>query len=365
MPFKIPAGLRSITVAYGFVVMVCAVLAYSNHVRAAEGPQEVLLKEVKTWAGKQLGIEAALVDVPPLDARLKIPHCPEPLQFDFPFQTRDTVRALCHSSKEQVFVRITATERKNVLLASRDLKQGQVIAESDTVFGKPARWTPELVVDRTRLVGKTLLQPVAQGEPFRDLALEQRVQALRVTKVVKTDDIIPADALKPERIAADVLPRGAMPARQPSLAARAARELIPGQILLSDDVKEVKTVAIARTPLNVGQTLEADSFELRKIPLSGDEAEFVTDLREIENLESTRSLAPGTALRRQDTKPAVIVHRGQQITVQFAASGGLEVTFIAEALNDARLGEMVSVKNQDSGKIVQAVVSGKGTARAR
>ena len=44
---------------------------------------------------------------------------------------------------------------------------------------------------------------------------------------------------------------------------------------------------------------------------------------------------------------------------------GLVPKLTGEALTDARLGDIISVKNQESGKIIQAIVSGKGAARAR
>ena len=66
------------------------------------------------------------------------------------------------------------------------------------------------------------------------------------------------------------------------------------------------------------------------ILLAGDQADFLTDPDELENLELTRGLPRGAPLRRQDTRPAMIVYRGQQITVQFASTGGLEISFVAD-----------------------------------
>ena len=54
----------------------------------------------------------------------------------------------------------------------------------------------------------------------------------------------------------------------------------------------------------------------------------------------------------------------RQIVEALATNSGLELSFRAEALHDARIGEQISLKNQDSGKIIQGIVTGKGTARA-
>ena len=332
---------------------------------ASDALRDKLLSDARQWVGKQMAIEIDRVEIAAPDARLKSPACPEPLQFDFPFTTRDTVRASCTSSGAQIFVRITILPARIAVLARHDLPLGRVIEEPDLVVGKAAHWSPGAITDRESLLGKTLLRPLKQGEPFYDSFLEQRVQAFRVTRPLKADEAIPRDALRVEQVAPDALPRGMRPARLPPPAARTARDLAPGHILLSSDVKELIKVAVARQALTVGQRLEGSAFEIREIAVAGDEQELIKELPEIENLELTRSLAAGSTLRRSDTKPALLVFRGQQITVQLLTTSGLEVSFAAEALHDARLGDPVSVKNIESGKIIQVLVTGKGTARAR
>jgi flagella basal body P-ring formation protein FlgA len=52
------------------------------------------------------------------------------------------------------------------------------------------------------------------------------------------------------------------------------------------------------------------------------------------------------------------------VLVTLSSVSGLELTFRAEALHDARLGEQVGLKNLESGRIIQGTTTGKGTARA-
>jgi flagella basal body P-ring formation protein FlgA len=58
-----------------------------------------------------------------------------------------------------------------------------------------------------------------------------------------------------------------------------------------------------------------------------------------------------------------LIKRGQTVLATWAPVAGLMVSARLEALDDGRLGEVVRLKNRDTGRIVSGVVSGQNTAQ--
>ena len=68
-------------------------------------------------------------------------------------------------------------------------------------------------------------------------------------------------------------------------------------------------------------------------------------------------LPAGAALDASDLKPALLVRRGAEVRL-LSESGALRIEARAVALGDARRGERVAVRNERSGRRLEAIVSG-------
>jgi len=77
-----------------------------------------------------------------------------------------------------------------------------------------------------------------------------------------------------------------------------------------------------------------------------------------------RDLMPGTPLRSQDIRPALLVRRGQMVMLSIGLSGDLQVKARLEALQDGRMGEQIRLKNRESGRQISGVVTGLNTVQA-
>ena len=112
-----------------------------------------------------------------------------------------------------------------------------------------------------------------------------------------------------------------------------------------------------------GQSVEALMFEMGLVSARENTQRYYTDLKGLEFGELARNLQAGEPLRQSDVRPAILVRKGQIVVLTVSMPGGLQVTLRSEALQDARLGDTVSVRNPESGRVMNGVVTGKNAAR--
>ncbi len=78
----------------------------------------------------------------------------------------------------------------------------------------------------------------------------------------------------------------------------------------------------------------------------------------------TQNLAAGNAITPKQVKAPVLVRRGEKVTI-VAAIGTLKVRGKGKALEDAALGELISVRNSQSKRIIQGVVTRPGVVNVQ
>jgi len=74
----------------------------------AQSAQDKLLLQVRQWVAKTQNTTPAQVDIAPLDPRVQVQTCPQPLQMDLPFASRETVRVRCGQPPWQLYLRLQA-----------------------------------------------------------------------------------------------------------------------------------------------------------------------------------------------------------------------------------------------------------------
>lgn len=120
-------------------------------------------------------------------------------------------------------------------------------------------------------------------------------------------------------------------------------------------VKAYKQVLILNTALKRNDVVRAEhlSSEVRDIgALNGG---YLNDASQIVDKQVTRNLAPGTVLNRQHYTDAMLIKRGQQVSIQ-SGSPGLMISAPGVAMSDGVMGQTISVKNLSSARVLQAVV---------
>lgn len=121
-------------------------------------------------------------------------------------------------------------------------------------------------------------------------------------------------------------------------------------------------VLVAAKPLLKGQFIDTDAVRFQKQNIARLKNGYYSRDSNLEQLESRRNLAQGTVLTPANLSPRLLVHSGQQVTLVLDYNG-MQIRSTDEALRSASLGEVVRVRNSQSLKIVEGVVSGEAQVR--
>ena len=328
--------------------------------------QAQLMQDIRLWVGSQSGVPPEQVEIAPIDARLRVQPCPAGVALDFPFPSRDSVRVRCQQPAWQLFIRIKVLQPSSMVVASQPLRAGQILSDADLRMKPRDRPVAGSVDDRNSLIGRLLRVDVAAGEPVLMKDIEDAQRVLRIQKPVRSGDPIPD-----ESVGSEVLPRIRVPAgalsELPKGGGLAIRDLPVGHILLTGEVVRLQRVLVAKKNLAAGDALDASQFELRMLSASesAQGQHYYAEVSGLQNTELARNLRSGDALRISDVRQALLVRRGQSVDLTVVTSSGLELSLRAEALADGRMGETVSLRNPESGRVLTGIVTGRNTARTR
>jgi flagella basal body P-ring formation protein FlgA len=133
---------------------------------------------------------------------------------------------------------------------------------------------------------------------------------------------------------------------------------VPVEIRRRTDVLVMKRAA-AR-----GETLSAADVTVQSRVLPGLESQYVGSAAELAGRLTRRPIPSGTALTADALAAALLIHRGQGVTLA-ASHSGIEVRAPGVALADASANQRVRVRNLNSLKIVEGVADSEGVVRIR
>ena len=89
---------------------------------------------------------------------------------------------------------------------------------------------------------------------------------------------------------------------------------------------------------------------------------YASDVAEVDGMVTTRTLLPGRTIPVASLREAWAVERGSPVTLVFSDQG-LVITAPGTPLQNASIGEMIRVRNIDSGVIVSGTVMQDGSIR--
>ncbi len=141
-------------------------------------------------------------------------------------------------------------------------------------------------------------------------------------------------------LAALALP-GAQAARAAETVLVPAKVIYPGEIVSADALKEVTLVEGAAPPANV--------------------AVAIADL---EGKIAKRTLLPGRYVQQNAVRTAYLVEKGVPVEMVFV-SGSLRISTSAVTLEPGAAGDVVRLRNVDSGKVVSGTVMADGSVRVQ
>ncbi|MCP4490518.1 MAG: flagellar basal body P-ring formation protein FlgA [Gammaproteobacteria bacterium] len=128
--------------------------------------------------------------------------------------------------------------------------------------------------------------------------------------------------------------------------------ILPVRIELFDDV------LVAAQSLHKGQFIGDQQVSFQKKNISRLNSGYYSQSDSLLGLEAKRNIKRGTILTPQSLRPRLLVKSGQQVTILLNYKG-LHIKSSGRALQSARRGEVVKVRNNQSNRVVEGIVSGE------
>lgn len=112
-----------------------------------------------------------------------------------------------------------------------------------------------------------------------------------------------------------------------------------------------------------GETIGADA--LREVPVKNgkrDLSAVVTFVEQVEGKIARRTLLPGRFIAVNSVRDAYLIEQGAAVQVMFV-HGGLTISATAVTLQAGSAGDVVKVRNMDSGSVFTGTVMADGSIR--
>ena len=131
---------------------------------------------------------------------------------------------------------------------------------------------------------------------------------------------------------------------------------LPARIAVFDDI------AVTASALVKGQIIDETTAIFRKRDIARLKNGYFTRQSVLMDLQARRNLPQGTVLTSSNLSPRLLVKSGQRVTLVLNYKG-LQVKSTGQALQSASRGQLVRVRNSQSQKIVEGVVTGDATVQ--
>lgn len=138
----------------------------------------------------------------------------------------------------------------------------------------------------------------------------------------------------------------------------------PWTLYVPVQVDAMMEVLTSTSHLQRGQIPGKDELAFREIPLSEIPTGYLTEKAQLLNRELVRGIRPGDVLTDRMLRVRELIKRGQEVTIH-ANSPGIDIKMNGIALENGKLGQLISVQNTNSGRTIQAEVQNDSTVVVR
>ncbi|WP_164826943.1 flagellar basal body P-ring formation chaperone FlgA [Sinorhizobium meliloti] len=147
----------------------------------------------------------------------------------------------------------------------------------------------------------------------------------------------------------------AQPARAVLFAAMASCLLSPAAALA-----EPPTAVIPKQTIYPGEKLDASMLEVVDVTNPDLRDGYVHSIDEVDGMVTKRTLLPGRVILASALREQYAVERGSTVRLVFN-NGGLTITAAGSPLQNAAVGDLIRVRNVDTGVIVSGTVMADST----
>ena len=353
---------ESHTAAMKQIVFILGLLTQSlGYADSFPGGHEALVSVTTEWIAKDQSIDKEWIEVLPPDRRIPITGCESMLSIRFPFiNNRKTVEVACSNPSWKRYLRVKIDEQQNAWLFAQDLVKGTQLRNEHITYGPIiGSQVPELLEDG-QIIGRIIRENVSEGEMVTKDLLSEELTVYVPTRSYEAGEIIVLEDLSIERHIEDTSIKPVTLWPQQTVIAKS--QLDPGKPIESSDIEIADYVLIAKTTIVNGQVITEDLVESRLEAITNYGPQPLTKIKEIIGLEATRTIRAGQQLNANDFVAADLVRKNETVRL-IITRGALEITVETIALENAKIGEQVLLKNPDSGKEIKGIVTGRHEAR--
>ena len=124
-------------------------------------------------------------------------------------------------------------------------------------------------------------------------------------------------------------------------------------------VRATRSALLARVPLRPGEALRAEDFQVQAVDVAMQSSAVLPGDAALGGMRLRRGLEPGAVLSAAQVEARPPVARDERVAVR-VVRGTVTIETTAQALADARLGEMTRVRNMSTNESYSARVVGDG-----
>jgi flagella basal body P-ring formation protein FlgA len=223
--------------------------------------------------------------------------------------------------------------------------------------------------DAVSLTGAASCHVSVTGAPVPPDALERRIQDLLAPYLPPSPEGAPPTWLEVDLTSGSFATDGGWTVAWPDAAPLAAgRNLLTVALRTAHGTRQLSVTATVHTygltprvvsALTRGQTLRPDLFGWTWTDLATLPGGAITDSTALRGMILGRDVAPGRLLTDHDLEPRPLVRRGEQVDL-VVRRGRVAAVVRAECRQDGRQGQLVSVLNPLTRRLVLASVSAPG-----
>ena len=126
-------------------------------------------------------------------------------------------------------------------------------------------------------------------------------------------------------------------------------------IFTSAIIKTYQMVVVLSQPIQRGETFTRQHLAIEKREVSNLREDFVTQIEQIENKQATRQLNTGAVISLRNLVEPKLIKRGDKVVIS-TTKPDFSIRMSGVAMMDGVKGQLIKVKNQNSGRVLNATV---------
>jgi flagella basal body P-ring formation protein FlgA len=335
----------------GCLLLTLVFLASSNAQEALPHTDlDTLLEQAEKFITNQSELPEGKPTLSAPDSRIEIPECNTGFEFSFPFTSKTSLKASCSRKDWTLFLQVSYESIDSVAIFSKDLEAGSLLTDSDLTNGDTLDIEWE---------GRFIKTSVRSGQRFNEALLDNVVLVFKLTQDVGKGDLITRSMYEQESLPASQF-QNKLHDNNKVLNAKAVRALSAGHRLDRNDVLPKKRVLEVKSPVSRGTPVKEDMVHLTdfwgRVP-----TDALIDLNQLPYAVATSQLIPGQALRLSQLRIIPAIQKGQVVKVS-VERGQINISTQMIAESSAEIGQRIRLRNEDSGQVVEGIVTAIGFA---